>query len=193
MYKYLMIICFLFSTVFGQEWYVKGGLGINYMKLPSKGEIQVEMNTGLYAHGTVGYQFNDNLRSEIEGAYRTNKGSRAKTEVEITHLDGTLYQASGMINLLLDFPFQKIFIFSIGAGVGLHRTDGQINAIFSYEKWGKMMEVFDVRREGFASQGIFGVRAAFSDKISGGLEYRHWKALECIQCDTLSLKLMLLF
>lgn len=193
MSKYLLIFCFLFSSVFGQEWYVRGGLGINYMDLPSKEDIQVEMNTGLYAYGTVGYQFNDSLRSEIEGAYRTNKGLRAKTKTQITHLDGTLYQASGMINLHLDFPFQKIFIFSIGAGVGLHRTDGQINALFAHQDWGKVLEVFDVRREGFASQGIFGVRAAFSDKISGGLEYRHWKALECIQCDTLSINLMLLF
>jgi hypothetical protein len=56
-----------------------------------------------------------------------------------------------------------------------------------------VLEIFDVRREGFASQGIFGVRAKFSEQFSGGLEYRHWKALECIQCDTLSFNIMLLF
>jgi hypothetical protein len=194
MYKYLIFFLFIFSPLCAQEkWYVKGGLGINYVTIPKKGDIDVAMETGFYGSGVLGYQFNEHLRTEIEFSYRANEGYEAKAGSLHAHMDGSMYSFSGITNLLLDFPFEEIFIFSFGGGVGLHKTDGNLSATFDYKDWGRICEVMDVRKEGVVVQGLFGLLVRLSPQFGAGIEFKYWKVPDHVQSNTLAFNLKLGF
>lgn len=193
MNKFFILFLFIFTPLFAQEkWYVKGGIGINYLNPPSQDILELEMDTGFYSNATIGYQFNEHLHSEIEGAYRCNEGYAASMDGMHNDLKGKVSSYAGMINLLLDFPFQDIFILSLGGGTGIHKTIGELNTTFEGTNL-TYVQIVNLRKEGMAVQGICGMHVHLSPRFCLGGEFKFWKAVDSIQCNTVSFNLKLAF
>jgi opacity protein-like surface antigen len=200
MKKFILFLFLFLPTLFAQEnfvphkWYLKAGIGINYISVPKEQNSILDLDTGLYANLSAGYQFKENLHGEIEGAYRNNKGFSIKKDQFDGSLTGSIYTYCGLINLILDFPFEEYFIFSIGAGTGPQKTEGKLS-YHIYNKFGQVESTksIQIRNEGIAVQGIIRLLIRFAPRFGVCGEYKYWKAPDFNQNSTLAANLKLDF
>lgn len=190
MHKIIIILLLMCCTLSANDkWYIRGGSGINFMSLPEDEvlDIDLEMDTGLLAFMTVGHQFNQVLRSEVELGYRINEGYMIVNHAFSAPMEGNIKCYTGMMNLLLDFPFQEYFILSFGGGIGMQKTHGALKTdwLFNEQKKSPPHEREFLSR-GLCIQGICGLQVIVSSKISIGGEYRFWSCHDFSQSNSLN-------
>lgn len=152
------------NTLCRQGWYIGGFGGANFMDVDKDNGISIDMETGYYAGGCIGYKFSSPLRLEGEVAYRRNNFDKAKFEGDKYGLSGNLTTWTYMANLYYDFDMGCAFTPYLGVGAGYADTKGTV-------------KIEDVkgkgRDDGFAYQGIAGVSYALCENVDLGLEYRY--------------------
>lgn len=186
---FLIVILLAISNLQAlDKWYIRGGAGINYLTLPIDEalELDVEMDTGLYSFLSVGHQFTPNLRAELEAAYRINEGYIILNSVFTSPLEGGIECYSGMLNLMLDFPFQEVFVLSLGAGTGLEKTHGHLKTDWQMSGQKTSVQPKEFYSRGLCGQGIVGLMIVVSPKICLGGDYRFWSCLEFSQNGSLA-------
>ena len=201
MKKIILILLFLCSFIYADEgfresskWYLKGGLGINYLSPIEEGETKLDFSTGVYTNVSIGYLFKENLHAEVEGSYRNNAGSRIKESKINGNLDGSVDTISAMLNLLLDLPFEERFTLSVGGGIGAYTTTGKLS-YYVYNKLGQLENThnIDLKNEGFVGQGIVRLLVQFHPRFGVCAEYKYWKVPMYHQNNTLAMNVKLNF
>jgi outer membrane protein OmpA-like peptidoglycan-associated protein len=131
-------------------------------------EYHGDFDAGWAVFGSVGYAFNNNLRTEIEVGYRRNSFSELEqlftgsTPNAALSTDGHLSEFSLMANLLYDIHLSRRLTLSLGAGAGGDLARLDVGAIgFKDDDWR------------FAWQGIAGLNYAIGDRTQLFLNYRY--------------------
>lgn len=154
-------------------WYIKVGTGLNYITLPQDSYEVIEADTGRYINFTAAYQFQQNIHAEIDLSYRRNKGYCVVVDALSLPITGQIHTSAGLVNIVLDFPFQDIFVFSIGGGVGTQRTKGTLKYNCRFDNFTKDLPDFRYHKEGICSQGSLRIMARFTERFGICGEYKH--------------------
>ena len=197
MKRYIIALLLFISPLFGEiseinKWYVSKAIGINYMHIPDKGIYSLDIDTGFYASLTLGHQFKDNVRGELENAFRVNSAYEIHRLNYVTQLKGKIKSFSSALNFLMDFPFQDDFVFTLGGGIGLHSTTGKIHYDFKMSNLSNKEE-FNMRKEGIMIQAVASLKVIFTSALSSSLNYKFWHSPDFMQQNTLSCSLNLAF
>lgn len=121
-----------------------------------------EFETGWAALGSVGYAFAGNWRAELELGYRNN-------EIDLivgkhAWIDGDLWEASAMANVVYDIRLGDKLGLSVGVGAGAdfaELTDQRVGVEFSDEDWN------------FAYQGLAGLNYSIGSRTTAFVNYRY--------------------
>jgi len=140
-------------------------------------EITFDSDTGWAGFATVGYGFENHWRFEFEAGYRSNKftdvhvdifdaGALAASADQNTY-DLDLNEWTMMANALYDIDFGEKVSLSVGAGVGIDRTDLVVGPPRD-DEWN------------FALQGVAGLNYSIG---SGAALYLNYRYLEVTGVD----------
>ncbi len=136
--------------------YLAGQAGLN---LPTRDEGTLD-NAAVFA-GALGYRFNPNVRTEIEGAYRKNDFDDTSLGVLLT---GDTKITTGLINAYYDFANNSFVTPYVGVGVGFAHGTLDITG-----PGGSARESDNA----FAWQGIAGLAYNVSQQIDLTADYRY--------------------
>jgi outer membrane protein OmpA-like peptidoglycan-associated protein len=150
-------------------WYLSLEGGANWIDdwspMLDKGQIaDVQFDTGWAVLGSVGYAFTQNWRTEVEFGYRKNDISTVQADA--SWIDGSLWEASVMANVLYDIRLADKLGLSVGAGAGAdfaNLTDRRSSVEYSDDDWN------------FAYQGIVGLNYAIGSRTTAFVDYRYFR------------------
>lgn len=146
--------------------YIGAGIGAS---IPSEAKItgpgvstEAELDAFVAAMATLGYSYSNNLRSEIELAYRQNDVAKVGTSTG----SGDYTTINPMLNLYYDFPGMGRFTPYLGAGVGLANLDlGSVSPVD-----GSRLDDSDWV---YAYQGIAGIGYQLTNNVGLFADYRY--------------------
>jgi len=146
--------------------------------------VNIDYDTGWAAIATVGYAFwESNWRVELEGAYRSNeidngiaKGFGPIPAGATVITDGSVSEASLMVNAIYDIHLTDRLTLSLGAGAGIANVNFELDNV---------PVPVDDREWGFAWQGIAGLSYAISDRLDLTLNYRYHRVEDDLDFQTL--------
>jgi|GEM_PF-928058 len=130
-------------------------------------DATISFKKGYLVGGAVGYEFGNNVRAEVEVAYRTANMDKGTFHGYENGLDGSLSTVSTLLNGYYDIPTNSIIRPYVGAGIGYSRVSIDAGTILGYQVWQHDTDgVFSYQ----ASAGI-GIKA--TPRLSVDLGYRY--------------------
>jgi OmpA-OmpF porin, OOP family len=158
------------------DWYISGQFGVRAVERETATapgvDIDTELGNGLYLSGAVGHRLNSDgigLRVEGEVAWRGGNLNNFDINNVPAPVTGDGFSAlSVMANGYVDFNSGSSFTPYIGAGVGLARIAGDIDAGGN---------AIDDTATAFAVQGIAGVDVSLTDTVSLFADLRYFRAI----------------
>jgi opacity protein-like surface antigen len=166
--------------------------GVNWLENVKRDHVNHDHNTGYLVGGAVGYEWCNNLRGEVEVAYRHNKLRRANYRFEgfsaSTKSHHSLRTWSVLANAYYDIPLECSWLKPyIGAGIGYgnnkithHRfditcVDGQPTGFRRHHR----------DQSGFAWQFIAGLAYPVTCEIDLDIEYRYFQSHKHVRSNDL--------
>ena len=154
------------------NWYLGGSIGYNQtLDQTSEGEnrlVETEFDAGITTSSTLGYQFDNNFRTEGEFAWRRNDGdSLLFNGVERPFTAKGAESYSFMLNGIYDFKNTSSITPYVGAGVGVSFIDNE----FLYGPAN-----FEDSDTALAWQGFVGASMPLTDKIVGFIDAKYFSA-----------------
>jgi opacity protein-like surface antigen len=176
----LVAICSLSSSVYaleeGQTYIaVQGGLvqpESHDFNNSSAARVSTKLEEGYVVVGAIGRSFRNNLRTEVEGAYRQNDvDNHSTTGPALAGSEGQAKVASAMVNGYYDVPTSVNIKPYIGGGVGVARV--------SYDNYATVDDgvILDDANTVAAFQGMVGLSAPVHARLSLNAEYRYFTTL----------------
>ena len=158
------------------DWYASGQFGVRAIereRATAPGvDIDVELDNGLYLSGAAGRTFGSEgpqLRLEGEVAWRGGKLNNVDiNNVPVTVTGNGFSALSVMANSYIDFNNRSRFTPYVGAGIGVARIKGDINA---------GANVLNDTATAFAFQGIGGVDIAVTENASLFADLRYFRTV----------------
>ncbi len=127
--------------------------------------INKHLKTGYVVGGSIGYKLCNNLRLEIEGAYRNNE---FKHERRTNHFE----TATAFVNALVDIDFCSCLTPYVGVGLGYANLFKSKNHHRRDELDTRDRNKFQHNRNQFARQAIIGVSYRLFCSTDVAFEYR---------------------
>jgi OmpA-OmpF porin, OOP family len=163
-------------------WYVSLEGGANWVEdwdhtqfttIPVQTQIaSAAFDTGWAVLASVGYGFGGGWRAEFEAGYRDNDID-AYTSQGVPapfFTEGSLSEASLMMNVLYDIPITERMSFTLGAGAGGDFSQLEIN--------GTAAQQLEDDHWSFAYQGIAGLNYAIGQQTSLFVNYRYFRSTD---------------
>ncbi|MEQ9811655.1 MAG: outer membrane beta-barrel protein [Azospirillaceae bacterium] len=151
------------------NWYIQGGGGLNWANDQditfAGGTNSTGYDLGWLAGGAVGYAWNNGLRTELEGVYRSNDVDGPAGRIT----DGYADSAGIMFNILYDIDTGSAITPYLGGGVGA----GYVDYSFTIPGFGTYTD----DTWGVALQAIAGASYAVTDSIDIFTDYRYYTVL----------------
>jgi outer membrane protein OmpA-like peptidoglycan-associated protein len=127
----------------------------------------VKYDWGYTGLGTLGYQYDNGLRSELELGYRRNN----LDSIGNVNANGDVAAATAMLNVLYDFDLSDTFTTYVGVGGGVARVD--------YNKFRTAAAtVINDSDTVPAVQGIVGASYPLTEKADAFLNYQYLHAID---------------
>ena len=151
------------------SWYLDAFGGVNWMDGDNSTIVihaaNVELEPGFTVGGALGYQFENNIRTEVEFAYRANTADKLKYDdlPDSYIFDGAIHVSSIMGNAWHDFKITQELKGYLGSGLGV--------AFVSAKELGTK-EVF------YGETMIDGTDTVFSYQAGAGLCYPVGKSVD---------------
>lgn len=135
----------------------------------SGARVSTKMEQGYVVIGAVGRSYRNNVRAEVEGAYRYNDVDNHSTSgPALAGSKGQTHAASVMANGYYDMPTSANITPYVGGGLGVARV-----AYDNYETTADG-EILDDAKTVPAFQAMAGINAPINKRLSMNAEYRYF-------------------
>ena len=135
----------------------------------SGARVSTKMEEGFVVIGAIGRSYRNNVRAEVEGAYRSNDvDNHSTTGPALDGSEGDTHVASAMVNGYYDLPNSTNLTPYIGGGLGVARV--------AYDNYATTAdgEILDDAKTVPAFQAMVGLNAPITSRLSMNAEYRYF-------------------
>jgi OOP family OmpA-OmpF porin len=108
------------------QWYISLGGGANFADLNQ--DSSLDFDSGWAALATLGYKFDNRIRLEAEGGFRSDDGSARDIFVAAPPMGIESTALSLMGNMIVEVPLSERVDFNIGAGAGVAQVGIDVSA-----------------------------------------------------------------
>ena len=165
-----------YANADANSWYLGVFGGVNWMDGDDSTFIihdsDIEFETGYAVGGALGYKFENNIRTEVEFAYRDNKAEKFEYDDfpgSSLDLDGRIRISSIMANAWYDFDITQKLKGHVGGGMGVASVNAK--ELGTKKVFGGL-SIIDGDDTVFAYQGGAGLSYPVGKSVDMTLDYR---------------------
>lgn len=185
MFRILLSLILLLPTIsFADNFYLKGGVGLNNIKTAKfsnhdfEGKVKLSDSFPLIEVG-VGYKFDTGIRIEsIIDYYFLFRTSEISTNIikDTFKISGKTKADSLMFNLYKDITTIRNFTPFIGGGIGIAHLKESASGVYTSKIDGTINDINKItkKRNQFAYKLSVGIDAKLSDTVTGEAAYNYF-------------------